>query len=86
MARLSFARQIAMGVTLAAGALVVSDSAVEAQQGRMRVLVPNFEVENNPRSRTGERIGNDVKRQINQMARISRSVTGRCVTRCVAST
>jgi tetratricopeptide (TPR) repeat protein len=67
MARLSFARQIAMGVTLAAGALVVSDSAVEAQQGRMRVLVPNFEVENNPRSRTGERIANDVKRHINQL-------------------
>jgi tetratricopeptide (TPR) repeat protein len=67
MARLFNARQIAMGVTLAAGALLVSETALEAQS-RMRVLVPAFEVEGNARSRTGERIANDVKRHINQMA------------------
>lgn len=67
MARLFNHRMMAAALTLAAGALVIDSTTVEAQQGRMRVLVPNFEVENNPRSRTGERIANDVKRHINQM-------------------
>jgi tetratricopeptide (TPR) repeat protein len=67
MASLFNPRQMAAALTLAAGALVVGGTALEAQQGRMRVLVPNFEVEGNPRSRAGERIANDVKRNINQM-------------------
>jgi tetratricopeptide (TPR) repeat protein len=67
MARLFSFRRFATGVTLAAGALLVGDTTLEAQT-RMRVLVPAFEVEGNPRSRTGERVANDVKRHINQMA------------------
>jgi len=67
MARLFNPRQMAAALTLAAGALVIGSTTLEAQQGRMRVLVPNFEVEDNPRSRAGERIANDVKRHINQM-------------------
>jgi tetratricopeptide (TPR) repeat protein len=67
MARLFDPRRFALGVMLAAGALLISDTALEAQQ-RMRVLVPAFEVEGNPRSRTGERLASDVKRHINQMA------------------
>jgi tetratricopeptide (TPR) repeat protein len=67
MARLFNPRQLASALTLAAGALVVGGTALEAQSARMRVLVPNFEVEGNPRSRTGERIASDVKRHIDQM-------------------
>jgi tetratricopeptide (TPR) repeat protein len=67
MARLFNPGRLAAAFTLAAGALVVGGTAVEAQGSRMRVLVPNFEVEGNPRARTGERIANDVKRHINQM-------------------
>jgi tetratricopeptide (TPR) repeat protein len=68
MARLFKPRKFALGATLAAGALLIGSTIAEAQEGtRMRVLVPNFEVEGNPRSRTGERIANEVKKHINQM-------------------
>jgi tetratricopeptide (TPR) repeat protein len=67
MARLFNPRRLALGAAVAAGALLVSSTAAEAQS-RMRVLVPSFEVENNPRSRTGDRIANEVKKHINQMA------------------
>lgn len=67
MARLFNPRQLALGVTVAAGALLVTGVDAEAQSSRMRVLVPSFETEN-PRSRTGERVANEVKKHINQMA------------------
>jgi tetratricopeptide (TPR) repeat protein len=67
MARLFNPRQIALGFTLAAGALLVTSEIAEAQGSRMRVLVPAFEVEGNPRSRTGERMANEIKKHINQM-------------------
>lgn len=67
MARLFNPRHIALA-TLAAGALLVTSEVAEAQSSRMRVLVPNFEVEGNPRSKTGERMANEVKKHINQMA------------------
>jgi tetratricopeptide (TPR) repeat protein len=67
MARLFNPRQLASALTLAAGALVIGSTAAEAQSSRMRVLITNFEVEGNPRSRTGERMANDVKRHINAM-------------------
>jgi tetratricopeptide (TPR) repeat protein len=66
MARLFNARQFAAGAVLAAGALLVADTAVEAQSARMRVLVPTFETEN-PRSRTGERVANEVRKHIDAM-------------------
>jgi tetratricopeptide (TPR) repeat protein len=66
MARLFNPRQVALGLTVAAGALLVTSTAAEAQS-RMRVLVPTFETEN-PRSRTGERVANEVRKHINQMA------------------
>jgi tetratricopeptide (TPR) repeat protein len=68
MASLFRPRKLAMGLTLAAGAVLVAGTAAEAQSSRMRVLVPAFEVEGNPKSRTGERIANEVKKHINQMA------------------
>jgi tetratricopeptide (TPR) repeat protein len=70
MARLFKPRQFAFGLVLAAGAMLAVDAVpAEAQQagGRMKVLVPAFEVEN-PRSRTGSQMADQVKRQINQMA------------------
>jgi tetratricopeptide (TPR) repeat protein len=70
MARLFKPRQFAFGLVLAAGAMLAADAVpAEAQQagGRMKVLVPAFEVEN-PRSRTGSQMADQVKRQINQMA------------------
>jgi tetratricopeptide (TPR) repeat protein len=70
MARLFKPRQFAFGMVLAAGAMLAADAVpAEAQQagGRMKVLVPAFEVEN-PRSRTGRQMADQVKRQINQMA------------------
>jgi tetratricopeptide (TPR) repeat protein len=70
MARLFKPRQFAFGMVLAAGAMLAVDAVpAEAQQagGRMKVLVPAFEVEN-PRSRTGSQMADQVKRQINQMA------------------
>jgi tetratricopeptide (TPR) repeat protein len=67
MARLSYPRQIALGFTVAAGMLVVSSHVAEAQSSRMRVLVPAFEVKGDPRSRTGERMANEVKKHINAM-------------------
>jgi tetratricopeptide (TPR) repeat protein len=67
MARLFKPRQIALGFTLAAGALLVTSDIAEAQGSRMRVLVPAFEVEGNARSRTGERMANEIKKHINQM-------------------
>jgi tetratricopeptide (TPR) repeat protein len=67
MSRLFNARKLATAVTVAAGALAIGGTAVEAQGARMRVLVPNFEVEGDPRSRTGERIASEVRRHINQM-------------------
>jgi tetratricopeptide (TPR) repeat protein len=70
MARLFKPRQFAFGLVLAAGAMLAADAVpAEAQQagGRMKVLVPAFEVEN-PRSRTGTQMADQVKRQINQMA------------------
>lgn len=68
MARLLSSRQYAFGVALLASSLLVAAPPAEAQQtgGRMRVLVPAFEVDN-PRSRTGDRIADQVRRQINQM-------------------
>jgi tetratricopeptide (TPR) repeat protein len=65
-------RHLKAGVTLIAGALLIADAApVQAQQagGRMRVLVPSFEVPGSPasRSRTGDRLAEQVKRQINAM-------------------
>jgi tetratricopeptide (TPR) repeat protein len=67
MARLFKPRQIALGFTLAAGALLVTSDIAEAQGSRMRVLVPAFEVEGNARSRTGERMAAEIKKHINQM-------------------
>jgi tetratricopeptide (TPR) repeat protein len=67
MSRLFNPRQFALGATLAAGALLVTSTVAEAQSSRMRVLIPSFEVEN-PRSKTGERIANELKKHINQMA------------------
>jgi tetratricopeptide (TPR) repeat protein len=71
MARLFRPRQIAIGLTVAAGVMLAADAApAEAQQaagGRMKVLVPSFEVQN-PRSRVGNQLAEQVKRQINQMA------------------
>jgi tetratricopeptide (TPR) repeat protein len=64
-------RHLKLGVTLLAGAFMVTGAEpAEAQQagGRMRVLVPAFEVPNNPRARTGTQIADQVKRQINAMA------------------
>jgi tetratricopeptide (TPR) repeat protein len=68
MARMFKPRQIALSLTFAAGALLVGGDVAEAQSARMRVLVPSFEVEGNPRSKTGERMANEVKKHINQMA------------------
>jgi tetratricopeptide (TPR) repeat protein len=69
MARLFKPRQFAFGLTLAAGAMLAADAVpAEAQQagGRMKVLVPAFEVQT-PRSRVGTQMADQVKRQINQM-------------------
>lgn len=66
MARLFRPRQFALGATAAACALLVTSTVAEAQS-RYRVLVPSFETET-PRSRTGERVANEVKKHINQMA------------------
>ncbi|CAN5782672.1 hypothetical protein BH23GEM9_BH23GEM9_28430 [soil metagenome] len=66
MARLFRPRQFALGATAAVCALLVTSTVAEAQS-RYRVLVPSFETEN-PRSRTGERVANEVKKHINQMA------------------
>lgn len=69
MARLFRSRKYAVGVAVMAGALLATATpSAEAQQtgGRMRVLVPAFEV-SDPRSRTGDRIADQVRRQINQM-------------------
>jgi tetratricopeptide (TPR) repeat protein len=67
MASLFNPRRLASALTLAAGALVIGGTAVEAQGARMRVLVTNFEAADGTRSRMGERIANDLKRHINQM-------------------
>jgi tetratricopeptide (TPR) repeat protein len=57
-----------LGIAVAAGAVLMADIAPALAQegGRMRVLIPAFEVEN-PRSRTGQRIADQVKRQIDRM-------------------
>jgi tetratricopeptide (TPR) repeat protein len=68
MARMFSTRKFTLGVTLAAGALLMADVAPALAQegGRMRVLVPAFEVEN-PRSRTGQQLADQIKRQIDRM-------------------
>jgi tetratricopeptide (TPR) repeat protein len=73
MARLFRPRHIARGVALAAVALLATTvapapaQAQEAVGGRMRVLVPPFENANGGRSRTGDRIADRLRRQINAM-------------------
>jgi tetratricopeptide (TPR) repeat protein len=56
-----------LGLAVLAGALLAGDT-VAAQSSRMRVLAPAFEVPDNPRSRLGERLADEVRKQINQMA------------------
>jgi tetratricopeptide (TPR) repeat protein len=73
MARTFISRHMAMGVTLAAGAVLataVAPAPAAAQEagGRMRVLVPSFEATAGGRSRTGDRIADRLKRQINDMS------------------
>jgi tetratricopeptide (TPR) repeat protein len=65
MARL-FRRQFAIGASLVAGALLASTATVEAQ-GRMRVLVPAFENEQGATTRNGQRLADQVRRQIDAL-------------------
>jgi tetratricopeptide (TPR) repeat protein len=62
-------RQLIIGTLLALlalGALGAGTRPAAAQQSRMRVLVPSFEV-SNPRSRVGTQLAEQLRRQINQM-------------------
>lgn len=72
MAQMFKPRQVAMGVSLAAGALLAVTAVpapAQAQEvgGRMRVLVPSFEAPTGGKTRTGDRIADRLKRQINDM-------------------
>jgi tetratricopeptide (TPR) repeat protein len=59
-------RQLGLGVLLAVMAAAGSVVPAAAQGSRMRVLVPAFEVDN-PRSRLGVQLAEQLRRQINQM-------------------
>lgn len=67
MARL-FKHQLAAGVTLAAGLLLVASAAPAAAQdqpgGRMRVLVPSFE---SGKSKVGEKIAEKLKKHLSEL-------------------
>jgi tetratricopeptide (TPR) repeat protein len=71
MAQMFKPRQIALGLALAAGFALAADAVPAAAQqqagGRMKVLVPAFEVQN-ARTKVGTQMADQVKRQINQMA------------------
>lgn len=68
MARLFKARHMAMGVALAAGAMVATSASADAQ-GRMRVLVPTFDNAQGSTTREGQRLAEQVRRAIDQMPR-----------------
>ncbi|CAN5714272.1 hypothetical protein BH23GEM10_BH23GEM10_05480 [soil metagenome] len=68
MARLFKARHMAMGVALAAGALVATSASADAQ-GRMRVLVPTFDNAQGSTTREGQRLAEQVRRAIDEMPR-----------------
>jgi tetratricopeptide (TPR) repeat protein len=59
-------RQLLIGTLLALLTLGAGMRPAAAQQSRMRVLVPSFEV-SNPRSRVGTQLAEQLRRQINQM-------------------
>jgi hypothetical protein len=59
-------RQLGLGVLLAVMTTAGSVIPAAAQGSRMRVLVPAFEVDN-PRSRLGVQLAEQLRRQINQM-------------------
>lgn len=66
MARLFNRRHFAFGASLMAGALLATTATAEAQ-GRMRVLVPSFENEQGAVTRNGQRLADQVRKQINQL-------------------
>lgn len=67
MARSFNARYLAAGAWLLAGALLTPAAPAEAQS-RMRVLVPGFENEQGKTTRTGNRLADQLRKEINQMA------------------
>jgi tetratricopeptide (TPR) repeat protein len=67
MARLFAPRHLALGAAVLAGTLLSTAAPADAQQGRMRVLVPSFVNEQGQTTRAGQRMADQVRRQINQL-------------------
>jgi tetratricopeptide (TPR) repeat protein len=70
MARSYTRRNTALGVAVLAGALLVADAGPVAAQevgSRMRVLVPNFVGPDGQATRNGQRLADQIRRQINQL-------------------
>ncbi|HUF51244.1 MAG TPA: tetratricopeptide repeat protein [Longimicrobiales bacterium] len=68
MSRSFTPRQFAYGASLVLGALLVNASGVSAQaQGRMRVLVPDFMTVTGAKSKNGEKLAEQLRKQINTM-------------------
>jgi tetratricopeptide (TPR) repeat protein len=59
-------RRLILGTLLILSAAGAATSPAAAQQSRMRVVIPAFEVDN-PRSRAGVQLAEQIRRQINQL-------------------